>query len=434
MEVNRRRPSRPVWSLVIGIAVMVGCGRPVAEPGPAEEARQEPVAEQPAAPAEPRPIVCDEDVVELDLSADEKALVDGLWEQTLTYLRGFAAAIEGQDGCLDSARAITQTYDPKTDGIETRCLTRYRDVQLNVKHVRWVLAHPDEARACFDAQKAYEAFTLYTPTEAMKRASKVAAWLDRPTLEGFYADRDDAVGAAGRELVKNFEAILKNQASPFAGADVTYAALPDLWTAVGWLPFYADNEKAINTRFRGGYAYAEVMGPWGLLRIESIEGEPVGAEIGMTIQMGGSYYPYHFHHPQEVYMTLSPCTGENEFMVMHWDNPSFEQERRDDGWNVLVDWTKHADATWYRPQSPREGQWLTYFERNAIHANTVGEECGDAGAAPGLTAVWARTTARDNTQTTRICVPVDAEGNEREGVTEVGPRDRFVCRIEDWQP
>ena len=45
------------------------------------------------------------------------------------------------------------------------------------------------------------------------------------------------------------------------------------------------------------------MGPWGLLRIKEIDGELVGAEIGMTIQLE-SFYPYHFHHSQEIYMNI----------------------------------------------------------------------------------------------------------------------------------
>ena len=58
-------------------------------------------------------------------------------------------------------------------------------------------------------------------------------------------------------------------------------------------------------RFRGGYLYAELMGPWGNLRIEEIDGEKVGAEIGMTVQLFNTSYPFHYHHPQEIYMTLT---------------------------------------------------------------------------------------------------------------------------------
>ena len=49
-----------------------------------------------------------------------------------------------------------------------------------VKHVNWVLDHPDMARTCFDSQKNYEAFPLYSPNDEMKAASKVASW-DRST-------------------------------------------------------------------------------------------------------------------------------------------------------------------------------------------------------------------------------------------------------------
>jgi hypothetical protein len=318
-------------------------------------------------------------------------------------------------------------------------VSRYRDVELMVKHINWVLDNPESARQCFDLQKNYEAFPLYSPNQAMKAASDVASFIDRPTLEEYYAEKEGTVGEAGKELVQNFEAILKNTDSKaFVDVDMTYQGLPDLWTAVGWLPFYAENPKAINERFRGGYAYAEIMGPWGLLRIKEIEGELVGAEVGMTIQVE-SFYPYHFHHSQELYMNIgkSSCPKQNTFMVMHWDNPSFAQERTEGGWDVAIDKSKgkHRKATWFRPTSPSDpNEWIAYYERNAIHATHVGAKCGKGDAPSGFAQVWARTSSRDNNQTTKICVPVDKDGNPREGVSEVSDTDPVICNLEDWKP
>ena len=245
------------------------------------------------------------------------------------------------------------------------------------------------------------------------------------------------VGDQGEQLLDSFTAILENTDSKgFVDVDMTYKALPDLWTAVGWLAFYAGNPKAINPRFRGGYAYAEVMGPWGLLRIKEIDGELVGAEIGMTIQVD-SFYPYHFHHSQELYMNIgkSSCAKQNTYMVMHWDNPSFDQKRTDIGWDVTIDKRKHRKADWFRPTSPSDAnEWIAYYERNAIHATNVGGKCAKGkGAPPGFAQVWARTSSRDNNQTTKICVPVDDAGNEIQ-VDSVTPYDRVVCHLEDWKP
>lgn len=423
----------------MSLAVAACKSQPAPEPAAAPETKTEespPPSETPAAAQTPA-FVCDDDVDTTELTPEEQALADELWKQTLTYLRGFVTALETSKLCLDSPLAVIQTNDGKSNETQTRCVSRYRDVELMVKHVNWVLDHPDLARTCFDVQKNYEAFPLYSPTEAMKEASKVAAWIDRPTLEEYHAEREGKVGEAGRDLVKSFDAILKNtDSTAFVDVDMTYQGLPDLWTAVGWLPFYTENPKAINPRFRGGYAYAEVMGPWGLLRIKEIDGELVGAEIGMTIQVE-SFYPYHFHHSQELYMNIgkSSCPNQNTFMVMHWDNPSFAQTRSDIGWDVAIDKGDHKKATWFRPTSPSDpNEWIAYYERNAIHATNVGAECGKSGAPAGFAQVWARTSSRDNNQTTKICIPIDEKGNEIENVDEVTPYDRVVCHLEDWKP
>jgi hypothetical protein len=410
--------------------LVAACSKPL--PGP----ESTPKPEAPGAAAEDKGFVCDDDIDTTPLSPEDQALEDELWRQTLEYLKGFAKALETSRLCLDSPLTVIQTNDGKSNKTQTRCASRYRDVELMVKHVNWVLDNPELARTCFDSQKNYEAFPLYTPTEAMKQASDVAAWIDRPTLEEYHAEKEGVVGAAGRDLTKNFEAILKNTDSKgFVDVDMTYSGLPDLWAAVGWLPFYAENPKAINERFRGGYAYAEVMGPWGLLRIKEIDGELVGAEIGMTIQVE-SFYPYHFHHSQELYMNIgkSSCAKQNTFMVMHWDNPSFAQRRTDGGWDVTIDKRDHKKATWFRPTSPSDpNEWIAYYERNAIHATNVGAECGKKGAPAGFAQVWARTSSRDNNQTTKVCVPIDDKGNEK-AVESVTPYDRVVCHLEDWKP
>lgn len=437
-------PYRALLPLVMAASVslaLAACKNQPASESPPTSAAAAPDMTAPAetpAPKAPQKFVCDDDIDRSELTPKEQALADELWEQTLTYLRGFVTALETSRLCLDSPLAVIQTNDGKTNKTQTRCVSRYRDVELMVKHVNWVLDNAELARNCFDVQKNYEAFQLYTPTEAMKQASEVAAWIDRPTLGEYHAKKEGEVGEAGRDLTENFEAILKNtNSTAFVDVDMTYEGLPDLWAAVGWLPFYAENPKAINERFRGGYAYAEVMGPWGLLRIKEIEGELVGAEIGMTIQVE-SFYPYHFHHSQELYMNIGKSTcpnkNTNSYMVMHWDNPSFAQERTEIGWDVEIDKGKHRRATWFRPTSPSDpNEWIAYYERNAIHATTVRGSCGKGGAPAGFAQVWARTSSRDNNQTTKICVPVDAKGNAIE-VDEVAPDDPVICHLEDWKP
>jgi hypothetical protein len=66
--------------------------------------------------------------------------------------------------CKDSAEATIQTYDAATGAKQTRCIMRYRDIELLAKHLRAVQAEADKAKKCFDPQKNYDAFPLYTPS------------------------------------------------------------------------------------------------------------------------------------------------------------------------------------------------------------------------------------------------------------------------------
>lgn len=48
---------------------------------------------------------------------------------------------------------------------------RYRDIELLAKHLRAVQAEPDKAKKCFDPQKSYGAFPLYTPSAEVQALS-----------------------------------------------------------------------------------------------------------------------------------------------------------------------------------------------------------------------------------------------------------------------
>jgi hypothetical protein len=64
----------------------------------------------------------------------------------------------------------------------------------------------------------------------------------------------------------------------------------------------------------------------------------------------------------------------------------------------------------------------------------VGAKCGSGYGPSGFAQGWARTSSRDNNQTTKICVPVGKDGNPLERVTEVTDTDSVVCNLEDWKP
>jgi len=384
-----------------------------------------------AAPlAQSAEFICHDDVKPASYSPEEQRLVDQFWEESLTYLGQYLRALETPTGeCKDSAQATIQTYDAATGAKQTRCIMRYRDIELLAKHLRAVQAEPDKAKKCFDPQKSYGAFPLYTPSAEVQALSAVSKWLDRPLLTDYYRKLGGEIGAAGLELNENFVAVTsRTDTSVHWSSDVSIKGLPTLWSSVGWIPFYAENPDAGADRFRGGYLYAELMGPWGNLRIKEIDGETVGAEIGMTVQLFNTSYPFHYHHPQEIYMTLTKpqCIDQNKYMVMHWDSDEFDHERRADGWTVDIDGSDGRWQKWFANQDPSH-EWLTYFERNAIHALHAKEGCNQTIENSGLVTVWARSTAQDNEQSTRLCKsPV--------GGKVLQPGDNAVCDLRDWKP
>lgn len=374
--------------------------------------------------------VCQPDVANEHHSQREQPLVDQFWKETLIYLDQYLHALETPTGrCLDSAEATIQTYDGVTGAKQTRCISRYRDVELMAKHLRAILAEPAKAKKCFDPQKNYDAFPLYTPSRKVQQLSAVSRWLNRPLLTDYFRNLGGEIGEAGLELNNNFVAITsRTDTTAHWSRDVSIKGLPTLWSSVGWIPFYAENPAAGSDRFRGGYLYAEVMGPWGNLRIKEIDGETVGAEIGMTAQLFNTAYPYHYHHPQEIYMTLTKpeCIDQNKFMVMHWDNEEFGHERRNDGWTVMVDGSGGRWEKWFTNQDSKH-EWLTYFERNAIHAFYAREGCNQTIQNSGLVEVWARTTSQDNQQSTRLC-------KSPAGGSLMSPDEQATCELYDWKP
>lgn len=376
---------------------------------------------------------CQDDVPKASYTAEDQTHLDQFWNETLLYLDAYLDVLKTPTGaCKDSAEATIQTFDSTTGGKQSRCILKYRDMELMAKHLQAILDEPEKAKACFDPQKNYTAFQLYTPNVKLQEMSEVSRWLDRPLLVDYFKKIGGEVGKAGFDLNGNFVSITsKTDTQAHWKRDVSINGLPNLWSSVGWIPFYAENEEARNERFRGGYLYAEVMGPWGNLRIENIDGEPVGAEIGMTVQLLNSSYPYHYHHPQEIYLTLTKpeCVDQNKYVVLDWDSDQLHQQRTKDGWLVTIDGSSDAWKKWFKNQDPTQ-EWLTYFERNAIHAFHLKEGCNASIENSGLVTVWARSTARDNQQSTRLCRPADGKPH----VDDMMPWTKAVCELKNWKP
>jgi hypothetical protein len=167
------------------------------------------------------------------------------------------------------------------------------------------------------------------------------------------------------------------------------------------------NDKNFNN-IRGGYAYAEIFGHWGLLRIDEINKQKVGAEVGMTVQSVDTLYPYHNHAISEIYynMRVPACANEFTTFAVREDSKLVTTVREDS--NVR---TVQFDAGQFNAQS----QWLSssaehdplmYFHQNTIHAFEVDGSCEAKPEERAIVSVWARSNANDKRNdygTTLLC-------------------------------
>ncbi len=377
--------------------------------------------------------VCMSDVPKKNWTHKEQKNIDLFWNDTLVYLDEYVKALETPTGkCVDSAEAVLATYSSSTGKPETVCIARVRDVELNIKHIKAILAEPDKAKLCFDPQSNNSNgwAVLYTPSRELQKISPVAEWLNRPiAVDYFEKIKDSEIREAGLKVNQNFiEITSKTDSSAHFKRDITIKGLPHLWSSVGWLPFYSENPKAWNKSLRGGYLYAEVMGPWGNLRVDTIDKEIVGAEVGMTVQLSNTSYPVHFHHPQEIYMNLTTPDHpkQNRFMALSYDNDQFKVEPGKDGYKVRVNGDGKWEY-WYMNADP-VNNWLLYLDRNALHAFYAGDKQNLNYRNTGWVNVWARTTVRDNDQNTRLSTPDDNE------VKEIIPSTSVTADTKKWKP
>ena len=258
-----------------------------------------------------------------------------------------------------------------------------------------MVGNPELAQACFDPTMSTvdEGFRGNTPSEEMAALSEVATWLDRPTYAESFPSQD-AVDVFIRSFADDFLPILRTavKASHWP-SDPTIGGLEHLWASVGWIPFYATRAEAGSERFRGGYAYSEIMGPFGMLKIDEINGEKFQGEIGLTVQRAGTFYAAHFHYPQEVYIILTPpaCADQQKYLLI------------DEAENVAesTSW-----APFFIPMDP-EDEWLSYIDTQNLHSFIV-EDCAGNAVKTGLVTAWARTISRDDrSQSTNICTGAD---------------------------
>lgn len=353
-----------------------------------------------------------------EFSAEDQKNIDILWNETLTYIKGYALALTNGEisKCMDSDMA---TYD--TTQMKKMCVMDRRDMRIMVKNIYQVLANQDKAKACFSARR--DVNWIYNPGHELTQNSPVAKWANRMTFDEFFDTKvtNKDVRKLGHQFTKNFYKMVTGDevkmplTFPF---DVSANALPNLWAAAGWFPMYAEESKRNDKNFdnvRGGYAYAEIMGNWGLLRIDTINDQKVGAEIGMTVQKVNTLYPYHNHAIPEIYynMRVPACVKEFKTFAVTEHSPLVKTVKVTDTMRrVQFDaGAKNEPEMWVA--GTNEENALVYLHQNTIHAFEVDGSCEAAPEQRALVSVWARTNAADRRNdygTTLLCESADHPG------------------------
>lgn len=350
-------------------------------------------------------------------SDEEKILVDKLWAETIIYLETFAKALSTSQStnCINSDKAIIQTGSSGSSNKPIQqCIMDNEDVKILVKHLYTITHNQEKAFQCFSPQKGTDG--LYSPNDTLERRSDVAMWLERPSLKTYYQNSDSLqIQAAGIKFSEQFYSVTTDDSIEMPLNfidDISARALSNLWASVGWVPMYSTNtERNQHTgdqNFRAGYAYAEIMGHWGLLQIDSINGEAVGAEIGMTVQSGDTFYPYHHHDTNEIYYTIREpsCNGGIKQFVVSPESSLFtvlSSEPNKLDIQLVGSQIKDLDKYWASTTPSKDA--LLYIPRNSIHAfNLTEKACSNQDYAH--VTVWARTNAHEKNKdygTTNIC-------------------------------
>lgn len=343
---------------------------------------------------------------------DEQKYIDILWNETLSYLNAYAQALTNSSNtqCLNSDEAMIDS----TDGVKKICIMDRRDMKILVKNIYQVINNPEKAKECFSARE--DVNWIYSPGKEMEEKSPVAQWLNRTTFKEFFDKKvtNKEVQKLGQTFSENFyEMVTGDEVKmpltfPY---DVSANALPNLWASAGWFPMYAQESKRNDKNFtdiRGGYAYAEVFGHWGLLRIDEINGEKVGAEVGMTVQSVDTFYPYHNHAISEIYynMRVPACTKQFKSFVIKEDSPLLKTvEVTDKIRKVQFDSAQKDEHKMWNDSTYKKDP-LMYFHQNTIHAFEIDGNCEAKPEERAIVSVWARSNAHDKRNdygTTLLC-------------------------------
>lgn len=358
------------------------------------------------------------DQVNAQYSAREQKLVDTLWNEALIYLKTYADALTTSTSadCLNSDIAV---YETTTPGFSKMCIMENEDMKKMVKHIYQIVNNPDAAKKCFAPRKGESWLTM--PDDGVLAESEVAQWIDRPTISEYIDSIETSENAKVHAdiFARNFSKMATGDdiimPQTFA-RDVSANALPNLWASVGWVPMYAADSERNQRNFdniRGGYAYAEILGHWGLLRINAINGEEVGAEVGMVVQQVDTFYPYHNHAISEIYYTIRQPACANQFKtfaVREGNSLVKTVSETTDIREVELDTNYHNEQAAWASSEPLKDP-LTYFHANTIHAFEIDADCDANPHEKAIVTVWARSNANkehNDYGNTRLCESADS--------------------------
>ncbi|QLE87344.1 hypothetical protein FLM48_21075 [Shewanella sp. Scap07] len=345
-------------------------------------------------------------------SQKDQKYIDILWQETLSYLQAYATALTNDSAgdCLNSDTAMFDT----TNGGQKMCVMDRRDMKLMVKNIHQVLNNPDEAKRCFGVRE--DVNWIYNPGGELTKNSPVAQHFKRTTFKEFFDTKvtNKDVKKLGHSFTKNFYKMVTGDEVKMPAVfpyDISAKSLPNLWAAAGWFPMYAEESKRNDKNFnniRGGYAYAEIFGHWGLLRIDTINGEKVGAEVGMTVQSVNTLYPFHNHAISEMYYNMREpaCANQFQTMAIREDSPLVNTVKETDSMRrVQFDEGQHNSQTMWLSGSANQDA-LLYFHQNTIHGFDIDGSCEAKPEERAIVSVWARSNAHDTRNdygTTLLC-------------------------------
>lgn len=351
-------------------------------------------------------------------SKEDQKYVDILWDETLIYIKAYAMALTNGEvsKCFNSDEAVYDTTQKKRI-----CVMDRRDMKIMVKNIYQILENPDKAKECFSARR--DVNWIYNPGRELSEKSPVAKWANRMTFDEFFDKKvtNKDVRKKGHEFTKNFYKMVTGDEIKMPSSfpyDVSANALPNLWASAGWFPMYAEESKRNDKNFnniRGGYAYAEILGHWGLLRIDEINGQKVGAEVGMTVQTVDTLYPYHNHAIPEIYynMRIPACTKQFKNFAVREDSPLLKTVKVNDKIRrVQFDAGAENEPEMWLSGDANDNS-LLYLHQNTIHAFEVDGTCESKPEEKALVSVWARTNAHDKRNdygTTLLCESAEKPG------------------------